>query len=81
MHAADIFKTCVVAIHDGVLIEREGPNDKEFHFQNWFRARLGGMRLNFDTPGRNSYPDFRLVHSAEGYELKGARVSWARRQL
>jgi hypothetical protein len=29
------------------------------------------MRLNFDTPGRNSYPDFRLVHSAEGYELKG----------
>jgi len=71
MHAAEIFKTCVAAIRDGVLIEREGANDKEFHFQNWFQARLQGTGLNFDMPGRNSYPDFRLVHSAEGYELKG----------
>jgi hypothetical protein len=55
----------------GILIEREGANDKEFHFQNWFRSRLESMNLKFDTPGRNSYPDFRLVHSAEGYELKG----------
>jgi hypothetical protein len=29
------------------------------------------MTLNFDSPGRNSYPDFRLVHDAEGFELKG----------
>jgi hypothetical protein len=71
MHAADIFKTCVLAVRDGILIEREGASDKEFHFQNWFRARLQSLKLNFDTPGRNSYPDFCLVHSAEGYELKG----------
>lgn len=71
MHAADIFRTCVTAIRDGVLIEREGVNDKEFHFQNWFRARLENLTLKFDMPGRNTYPDFRLVHSAEGYELKG----------
>ena len=71
MHAAEIFKTCVESIRSGVLIVREGQSDKEFHFQNWFRARLRETGLNFDTPGRNSYPDFRLVHSAEGYELKG----------
>lgn len=71
MQAANIFRTCVVAIRDGILIEREGASDKEFHFQNWFRARLEGIGINFDTPGRNTYPDFRLVHSPEGYELKG----------
>lgn len=66
-----IFKSCVKAIQDGVLIEREGRNDKEFHFQNWFKDRLEAMDLKFDSPGRNSYPDFRLVHDAEGFELKG----------
>jgi len=71
MNAAEIFKNCVLAIRQGFLIEREGANDKEFHFQNWFRKRLEAMRMNFDSPGRNSYPDFRLVHSPEGYELKG----------
>jgi len=71
MNAAAIFKNCVGAIRQGILIEREGASDKEFHFQNWFRKRLEAMSLNFDSPGRNSYPDFRLVHSPEGYELKG----------
>ena len=66
-----IFKTCVKAIQDGVLIERKGRKDKEFHFQNWFENRLESMMINFDSPGRNSYPDFRLVHDAEGFELKG----------
>lgn len=66
-----IFKTCVKAIQDGVLIEREGRKDKEFHFQNWFENQLESMMINFDSPGRNSYPDFCLVHDAEGFELKG----------
>lgn len=66
-----IFKECVRAIRDGVLIEREGRNDKEFHFQNWFKARLQNIGENFDEPGRNTYPDFRLVRFTEGYELKG----------
>ncbi|MBI3089625.1 MAG: hypothetical protein HYY96_03080 [Candidatus Tectomicrobia bacterium] len=66
-----IFKICVQAIRDGELIEREGHRDKEFHFQNWFAARLNTLGLNFDSPGRNSYPDFRLVRFPEGYELKG----------
>lgn len=55
----------------GELIEREGRSDKEFHFQNWFKRRLEALNLNFDSPGRNSYPDFRLVRFAEGFELKG----------
>lgn len=66
-----IFKSCVQAIQNGQLIEREGRSDKEFHFQNWFKRRLEALGINFDSPGRNSYPDFRLVQSTEGYELKG----------
>lgn len=66
-----IFKECVQAIRDGKLIEREGRNDKEFHFQNWFEARLNNIGENYDSPGRNTYPDFKLVRHTEGYELKG----------
>ncbi len=69
--ASIIFKQCVRSIASGELIEREGKNDKEFHFQNWFKARLDLMGLNYDSPGRNSYPDFRMVQFTEGYELKG----------
>jgi len=65
-----IFKQCVRAIRDGKLIEREGRRDKEFHFQNWFAQRLGEIGLDYDPPSRNTYPDFRLVKFAEGYELK-----------
>ena len=69
--ACSIFAHCVEAIRSGELIEREGRNDKEFHFQNWFKRRLQALDFNFDTPGRNTYPDFRLVQVTEGYELKG----------
>jgi len=70
-NASAIFKQCVRAIRDGQLIEREGRRDKEFHLQNWFGKRLDELGLNHDSPGRNMYPDFRLVRHAEGYELKG----------
>lgn len=70
-NATLIFKLCVEAIRNGSLIEREGRSDKEFHFQNWFMGRLDDLGLKYDSPGRNSYPDFRLVNSPEGYELKG----------
>ncbi|CAB3752568.1 hypothetical protein [Paraburkholderia humisilvae] len=66
-----VFKACVGAIKGSQLIEREGRNDKEFHFQNWFRSRLETLQVNFDSPGRNTYPDFRLVRFAEGFEVKG----------
>ena len=66
-----VFKECVSAIRNGVLIEREGRNDKEFHFQNWFKSRLDEIGENFDESGRNTYPDFTLVRYTEGYELKG----------
>lgn len=65
-----VFKECVRAMRDGQLIEREGRNDKEFHFQNWFKGRLQQIGENFDEPGRNTYPDFRFVRHPEGYELK-----------
>lgn len=69
--AVAVFKECVRAIRDGDLIRREGRRDKEFHFQNWFQRRLRASGLRFDAPGRNSYPDFCLVNSPEGFEVKG----------
>ena len=66
-----IFEQCVAARRDGQLIERESRQDKEFHFQNWFRARLGATGFNHEQGGRNTYPDFRMVASTEGYEVKG----------
>lgn len=66
-----VFFRCVEAIRDNELIRRESSTDKEFHFQNWFAARLEETGLKFDPGGRNSYPDFRLVEHTEGFEIKG----------
>lgn len=71
MTVLTVFQRCVEAIQQGVLIHRESSKDKEFHFQNWFRARLTETKLNFEVGGRNSYPDFRMVQFTDGYELKG----------
>jgi hypothetical protein len=68
----------VTAIHDGELIQSVSAKDKEFHFQNWFQDRLVRLKIDFDAPGRNSYPDFRLVHQPEGYEIKG--LAWPGRE-
>src|SRR6266540_6595075 len=67
----DVYIRCVNAIRDHKLIRRESRQDKEFHFQNWFKARLGETGLNFEAGGRNTYPDFRLVASTDGFEVKG----------
>lgn len=66
-----VFTKCVEAINKGVLIQRVSSTDKEFHFQNWFKARLQETGFQFEIGGRNSYPDFRLVKFTDGYELKG----------
>lgn len=66
-----VFRECVHAMRDGILVKREGRHDKEFHFQNWIKSRLDSIGESFDEPGRNAYPDFRFVHHAEGYEVKG----------
>lgn len=71
MPIVDVFLACHEALRGGVLIRRATRQDKEFHFQDWFGDRLRGLQIDFDTPGRNAYPDFRLVHTAEGYEVKG----------
>lgn len=66
-----MFKECVRAIDCGLLIQRSSQKDKEFHFQNWVRDRLTHTGMNFEQAGRNSYPDFRMVNYADGYEIKG----------
>lgn len=66
-----MFAECYHAIRSGVPIVRESARDKEFHFQNWFEARLGATGLGYERRGRNAYPDFVLVESPEGYEVKG----------
>ena len=71
MNVLTIFRLCVSAVRSGQLITRSNQNDKEFHFQNWFKARLVASNLKFEQGGRNSYPDFRLVEFLEGFELKG----------
>jgi hypothetical protein len=70
MTAPTIFQHCVQAIRNGSLIERVSEMDKEYHFQNWFQTRLDEIGLLFDPVGRNTYPDFRMVETTEGYELK-----------
>lgn len=67
----DIFLQCDAAVRRGELIHRTSRQDKEFHFQNWFKVRLDELKILYDPPARNTYPDFRLVHSPEGYEVKG----------
>ena len=67
----DVFRQCAAAIRGGKLIRRESRQDKEFHFQNWVRARLTETGLHHEVGGRNTYPDFRMVRFTEGYEVKG----------
>jgi hypothetical protein len=66
-----IFVRCVEATRENKLTRRESRQDKEFHFQNWFKTRLAETALNFEVGGRNTYPDFRLVASTDGFEAKG----------
>jgi hypothetical protein len=67
----DIFTQAAQAILRGVLIRQVSRTDKEFHFQNWFQARLDDCGIRYDMGGRNTYPDFALVEYTEGYEIKG----------
>jgi hypothetical protein len=67
----DVFVCCNEAVERSVLIERADRKDKEFHFQNWFSKCLETATLKYDAPARNTYPDFRMVATTEGFETKG----------
>ena len=71
MTVISVFTNCVKAIRNNRLIGRVSATDKEFHFQNWFQTRLEEIEENYEVGGRNAYPDFRMVASTDGYELKG----------
>ena len=66
----DVFWACADAMTRVVLMDRTKA-DKEFHFQRWFEARLTEAGIAFDNLGRNSYPDYVLPTTPEGYEVKG----------
>lgn len=70
----EVFRQCVQAVHDGELIESASARDKEFHFQDWFQARLRSLDIHFEARGRNAYPAFSIVEYPEGYEVKG--LAW-----
>ena len=74
----DVFEKCVRAVDAGENIISPHRKDKEFHFQNWFQARLESLAVHFDGSGRNTYPDFCLVEYSEGYEIKG--LAWPGRE-
>src|SRR2546425_11393854 len=67
----ELFRRMVLAQANKLFIRRESSSDKEFHFQNWVKRRLDETGMLHEQGGRNSYPDFRMVHQAEGYEIKG----------
>ena len=73
-----VFLECERARSEGDLITKVSASDKEYHFQNWVQARLDTCLLNYDEQRRNTYPDFRLVDHAEGFEVKG--LAWPRRE-
>ncbi len=75
MTVISVFAHCVQAILNNVLIERVSATDKEFHFQNWFQARLDEIKESYEIGGRNAYPDFRMVASTDGYELVEVEVN------
>ncbi len=67
----DFYRRIVAARDANRFIRRENRSDKEFHFQNWVKARLEETGLHFQQGGRNTYPDFSMVEVTEGYEVKG----------
>lgn len=67
----EFFRRIVAARDANMFIRRESRSDKEFHFQNWVKDRLTQTGLNFQQGGRNTYPDFSMVHFPEGFEVKG----------
>jgi len=71
MSVLDVFAHCNKAVQRSVLIHRPSDADKEFHFQNWFAGRLKALSLNYERPKRLTYPDFSMVASTIGFELKG----------
>jgi len=74
----DVFEACCIAVQKHRLIHRAEKKDKEFHFQNWFAARLGELDYKYDPPARNSYPDFRLVNSLKVMKSKGLHIPVAK---
>jgi hypothetical protein len=75
---ADVFVACAEAMRNDVPIRRVSRSDKEFHFQNWVGERLNDAKLDHTSAGRNSYPDFTIVHQPDGYEVKG--LQWPGRK-
>jgi len=73
-----VFLECERARAEGDLIQRVSVSDKEYHFQNWVQKRIERCGLSYDEPGRNTYPDFRLIDYPEGYEVKG--LAWPGRE-
>lgn len=73
-----MYLECERARVQGTLIKRVSRSDKEYHFQNWVGDRLNDCGLNHDEPGRNTYPDFRLVDYPVGFEVKG--LAWPGRE-
>lgn len=66
-----VFLACYEAVKARKGVLRRSRREKEFILQDWFAERLKEAGLKYDSPTRNKYPDFTLVHFSEGYEVKG----------
>ena len=68
----DVFLQCDQAIRRGRLIHRDQQDGQGVPFPKLVSGTaLASWSSYFDPPARNSYPDFRLVNSPVGYEIKG----------
>ena len=52
----EVFLQCNQAVRRGQLIHRTNRTDKEFHFQDWFQARVDEIHLDYDPPARTLIP-------------------------
>ena len=66
----DVLRASERAIEAGIPTRRT-PDDKEFHFQRWFAARIEDAGFGTVDAGRNTYPDFPIDDINEAYEVKG----------
>ena len=70
----DVFRACAEAVDAGALIESLSARDKEFHFQNWFQARLGSLDDLDGRAGRAGQTSTR----ERNQRLQGQRsVAWS----
>jgi hypothetical protein len=65
-----VFAHCIRAIHSGKLIHRTSRQDKEFHFQDWFRTRLEESGLHYKRKSTELWKPWLITSTNRGHNLR-----------